>query len=174
MFLMHFIGDLHQPLHVEDAQRGGNNIPVHFDRRSANLNLHSIWDTDIPHKMRGLRHSEKANDERSAASQWADELFSAISGGNADAKAECSDVTDPEGCSMLWARETNKLICSYVLKKGVQWLETENLGQEYYDGAVPIVQAQIGKAGARLGAWINALAAAVAARAAVEKGSLEL
>jgi hypothetical protein len=45
-FLAHFVGDLHQPLHVADkGDRGGNDVPVVFlDRPS---NLHSIWDTPI-------------------------------------------------------------------------------------------------------------------------------
>ena len=43
MFLVHFIGDMHQPLHCSDNHdRGGNDVRVQFlDRRT---NLHSLWD----------------------------------------------------------------------------------------------------------------------------------
>ena len=45
-FLIHFIGDLHQPLHVgRDEDQGGNKITVYwFD---AKTNLHSVWDTKL-------------------------------------------------------------------------------------------------------------------------------
>ena len=32
-FLIHFVGDMHQPLHLTGRDRGGNSIPVLFDRR---------------------------------------------------------------------------------------------------------------------------------------------
>jgi hypothetical protein len=43
-FLVHFIGDLHQPLHVgREEDEGGNKIVVYwFDKKT---NLHSLWDT---------------------------------------------------------------------------------------------------------------------------------
>lgn len=43
-FVVHFVGDLHQPLHCEDNNdRGGNNKNVTFFTKKANL--HSTWDT---------------------------------------------------------------------------------------------------------------------------------
>jgi hypothetical protein len=57
MFLIHFVGDLHQPLHAADnADRGGNCLAVAmFDKKpetsgsSQNYrpNLHGVWDTDL-------------------------------------------------------------------------------------------------------------------------------
>jgi hypothetical protein len=42
-FLIHFIGDLHQPLHASDHQdRGGNCIGL---EASVSNNLHAFWDT---------------------------------------------------------------------------------------------------------------------------------
>ena len=45
-FLIHFIGDLHQPLHVgREADQGGNRVKVTwFDKET---NLHSVWDNSI-------------------------------------------------------------------------------------------------------------------------------
>jgi len=46
LFLIHFIGDLHQPLHCGLASdRGGNNIQVTL--RGNGTNLHRIWDTEM-------------------------------------------------------------------------------------------------------------------------------
>jgi hypothetical protein len=45
-FLIHFIGDLHQPLHCADHHdRGGNSVPVRLGDEETNL--HSVWDTAI-------------------------------------------------------------------------------------------------------------------------------
>ena len=45
-FLVHLVGDVHQPLHVGHADdRGGNSIPVSW--RGHDTNLHSIWDGDL-------------------------------------------------------------------------------------------------------------------------------
>jgi hypothetical protein len=45
-FLIHFIGDLHQPLHVgRETDQGGNRIKVTwFDKET---NLHSVWDNSL-------------------------------------------------------------------------------------------------------------------------------
>lgn len=43
-FLIHLVGDLHQPLHVGHAEDlGGNRITVYWFERKTNL--HSLWDT---------------------------------------------------------------------------------------------------------------------------------
>lgn len=57
-YVIHFVGDLHQPLHtVTNADEGGNCVPVKYLRRnprehnhSFTPNLHSLWDTAIPER----------------------------------------------------------------------------------------------------------------------------
>jgi hypothetical protein len=54
-YIIHFVGDLHQPLHtITNADEGGNCVPVKYFRRnphehnhSYSPNLHSLWDTAI-------------------------------------------------------------------------------------------------------------------------------
>jgi hypothetical protein len=44
-FLIHFIGDLHQPLHTADhADRGGNCVALSPSPDGADKNLHAYWD----------------------------------------------------------------------------------------------------------------------------------
>jgi hypothetical protein len=52
-FLVHFVGDVHQPLHVETRfgadgkdDRGGNDVPVTFFGQKTNL--HALWDLYMP------------------------------------------------------------------------------------------------------------------------------
>ncbi|KAL3496119.1 phospholipase C/P1 nuclease [Aspergillus germanicus] len=158
MYLMHFLGDLHQPLHVEGTGKGGTEITVCFDRRCSGQTLHSVWDTAIPHKINGIKHNLKYNDERKASAEWAERLYR-TTGELSLLAQECSDIRNPLECIMQWAAETNSLICKFVLKNGVSGVEGHNLGGEYYEKAVPIVEEQIARAAMRLAVWINTIAA---------------
>jgi S1/P1 Nuclease len=155
-YLLHFAGDLHQPLHIEDAYRGGNEIHVCFGKACAHNNLHAVWDKDIPHKICGLSHSAHGDEEKQAAVEWADKLASSTT----VPQDECADVQSPSKCTLKWASEANKYVCSVALKETVDWLENNDLSQEYYQEAAPVVEYLIGIAGVRLGGYMNALAAA--------------
>lgn len=49
-FLVHFMGDMHQPLHAgEKSDRGGNEVPVVYFGRA--MNLHWIWDSAIVERL---------------------------------------------------------------------------------------------------------------------------
>jgi nuclease S1 len=46
LFLIHFVGDVHQPLHAADRHdKGGNSLIVYIDHHRGNL--HSVWDQDV-------------------------------------------------------------------------------------------------------------------------------
>ena len=64
-FVIHFVGDIHQPLHDEtNGDRGGNCVPVEYAEETPREtsreheeffpNLHSVWDTDIIQSMLAL------------------------------------------------------------------------------------------------------------------------
>jgi hypothetical protein len=58
-FVVHFVGDLHQPLHDEDDRdKGGNERRVTFDRKIDNL--HWVWDTGL------LEHIDRNPEELAA------------------------------------------------------------------------------------------------------------
>lgn len=79
---VHFIGDLHQPLHCGDrADHGGNDLRVRFAGRSANL--HGVWDyaliswtgRSVPDYVAMLAHSLTATEarrfKRGGVREWA-------------------------------------------------------------------------------------------------------
>ena len=48
-FLVHFVGDLHQPMHIgEKNDRGGNDVLAAYGTKAPDrMNLHRIWDSEL-------------------------------------------------------------------------------------------------------------------------------
>ncbi len=59
MFAVHFVGDIHQPLHTVNEEGGGNGITVHMTvhgltcTKDCDLetNFHRAWDSDLIHRI---------------------------------------------------------------------------------------------------------------------------
>ncbi|KIO19670.1 hypothetical protein M407DRAFT_82494 [Tulasnella calospora MUT 4182] len=149
-FLVHFIGDITQPLHTEDKERGGNGIPVAWNG-NGNKNLHSVWDTNMVKKLAGSDNEENLN-------AWTDIIVNEINNGSYKPLIpewlNCTDPRDALNCALKWATDSNSFICTYVLKNDTDGWE---LSGSYYRGAAPIIQQQIAKGGVRLAVWLNQL-----------------
>jgi len=134
MFLIHLIGDLHQPFHVGDTgSRGGNSIQVQFFDLGSNL--HRVWDYQI------IDHYTE-NEE-----VW---LFDCNLLASPKMIAEWSKGT-PED----WATESLQVAKEAYCLPGTKTVMPSGakLGDEYYRAALPIIQRQLAKAGIRL-AWM--------------------
>ena len=93
-FLVHLIGDLHQPLHVGNGEdRGGNSVRLKWFGESTNL--HSVWDSKLIEYQK-LSYSEYANyllldEDRGKIRQWqADSLLTYIHESR-DLRRQCYD-----------------------------------------------------------------------------------
>lgn len=158
-------------MHTEHAFFGGNTIRVCFGPDECNWystiknNLHNVWDRSIPHKLRGLPRDLTPVQEKKAAAIWAETLHKLPSGNNSHSDYSsgeedvqvCADLKDMDRCSLTWARESNALVCSYAMAKPLDWLRSHDLSNEYYEGAAPIVQQRVARAGRRLAAWLEEL-----------------
>jgi len=156
-FVVHFLGDIHQPLHTENVAMGGNGIHVLFD--GVQLNLHHVWDTSIATKFLGGVHRVPYHD----ASLWADSLVKDIQGGKFAASRDDwltgLDLEDPIGSSMIWANQSNAYVCTHVLPEGPAAIVGKELGGEYFDKAGPVIEVSVARAGVRLAAWLDAIVA---------------
>ena len=132
-FLVHFIGDLHQPLHCEDNNdQGGNHVQVIFFH--APTNLHAVWDSGI------LQH-EKERDI-----QLASDLDSRIT--------PAEKTSWVEGSVESWAMESHALAREVAYGK-LPSGPTPVLEDAYYDVALPVVERQLQRAGIRLAYVLN-------------------
>lgn len=152
-FLLHFLGDLHEPLHIENLAEGGNDIPVLFNNKTTNL--HSLWDYDM------LLHytNSSSTNEVETAKRFAEILFRRDDGIHKMKRtSQRVSVEDIDELVLQWARESNAWICKFVLRDGIEGVQGKELGGSYYDWAIWIMEQQIIRAGWRLGAVINTLA----------------
>lgn len=145
-----FIGDIHQPLHDEALDVGGNTVTVTFDGESTNL--HHIWDSEMPEKRAG-------GSTLAVAKTYATTLTTAIkTGAYASTKASWltgMTLSDPQASALVWAAGANAHVCDSVLAKGLTYVEDTDLSGAYYTAALPVFEEQIARAGYRLAAWLN-------------------
>ena len=89
-FLVHFMGDLHQPMHAGDhGDLGGNRVQASYGLIAGRTNLHSIWDGYLadrglstpPGQAEGilseLSRGDKAAMRRGNVTDWARESWAA-------------------------------------------------------------------------------------------------
>ena len=129
-FVVHFTGDVHQPLHAgRGGDRGGNDYQVNWNGKGSNL--HSLWDS-------GMLNSKGADEQR-----WLARLQALPS------PAPVSPL--PADAPRLWAEQS----CRMVNAAGF-YPPRHAIGQAYVDAHLPIVERQLRLAGARLAATLNA------------------
>lgn len=79
IYLLHLVGDIHQPLHTIElfskdhptGDGGGNDIIIHVD--GTTIDLHSVWDT-ICWQFPSNYNQPLSNDARSALNGYADKI----------------------------------------------------------------------------------------------------
>ncbi len=135
-FLIHFIADVHQPLHVGDnGDQGGNRLQVRFFRDGSNL--HRVWDSQIIE-----RHTKNEQ-----VWLWDFDFIA-----NPRIAAEWT-----KGAPEDWATESLQIAAhSYRLPGAAKVMPRgSRIGQEYCNFALPIIQKQLAKSGIRIAFMLN-------------------
>ena len=156
-WLVHLVGDLHQPLHVgRSCDRGGNSVEVlWFDKKT---NLHKVWD------------SEFINDEELSYTEYADFLGKDQAGSSGLAAGSYSDWADEapivraelytchgkDGCCAAGknCRDDTRAFDSC----GDTQAFVPRLGYAYAEKNRKLMERQLYRAGLRLAAVLNAIA----------------
>jgi len=128
-FLVHLMGDLHQPLHVGRAEdKGGNDIQVKWHNKSTNL--HRVWDSDMIGSW-NMSYLELALNAKKLSKQQIDSI--------------------KKGNVLDWTYESQKLA-----KQVYNSVKTgEKLGYKYSYEHFGMVRSQLQKAGIRLAKILN-------------------
>jgi hypothetical protein len=142
-FLVHFVGDIHQPLHASAIERGGNGILIRLfgsdtcggnPARPAPCNLHSAWDTEL------IAHRRLSDDRYVALLETRvtqDRL-----------------LQQPAGTPAEWAME------SLALSNAIMLPQKGDVDEAYFRKHLPSVDERLARGGTRLAALLNRILAA--------------
>jgi hypothetical protein len=157
-FLIHFVGDIHQPLHAAtDGDRGGNCVNLtspldHSDGSRATTELHAAWDVDEVMSVFAVLGDENAT---------ASALFQNFQSGS----------TVPQLTPLDWAHESNDMAKADVYQKlnlpnhnaaankCAPGIADVALTQAYLDSNQADVETQLMRAGIRLSNILNQICA---------------
>jgi hypothetical protein len=168
-YVIHFVGDLHQPLHtITNADEGGNCVPLKYLHRSPrehnhsfSPNLHAIWDTAILERdTEGADPSEYAETlERIFAAdgegwqksgihleEWAWESFDLAESaayGNLTPQIAIEPNVEVHSCT------DDNDIGGCLLRENIV------ADEAYQEKAVPVVEKSLAEAGIRLAMILN-------------------
>lgn len=137
-FLVHFVGDLHQPFHALGVERGGNGILVSVfgspncagsSGDSYPCNLHSVWDTYL------IAHRKLSE------AQYLAVLENLI-------KQHHWTTANP-GTPAEWAMQ------SHAFGKAGLVTQKASIDEAYYQKHIPVIDERLALAGLRLAALLN-------------------
>jgi hypothetical protein len=144
-FLGHFVGDLHQPLHVAHyGDWGGNRTPVtwfgsaRFEGRP--MQLHRVWDDEILNQAG---------------------YTSVAAGGRLAARIAESEAASWRSFDLVaWTDESYHLANSHAYRRadGSRVKPGDALGQDYFEWTRPVAETQVMKAAVRLAHLLDAAA----------------
>ena len=147
-WVVHLMGDIHQPLHAADHRdQGGNRVEVAFFGTRDNapygtIRLHTIWDIHLVERLLADRGGERA-------------IVDAPVSAAQKARWEQGSIAD-------WIRESHDIAASVVypmLPGGFACSRRYDgviaIGDAYASRAEPVVEEQIRKAGVRLARVLN-------------------
>ncbi len=134
LYLIHFVGDIHQPLHCEGDARGGNGVHVTFDGDHVpgntkpdpkNDNLHFVWDVSL------------ITFEELGEQAFVNHLFNETLNGR-------DPATLDGGTTLDWALESHKIA------QDVQVADGTDLDDTYMDNNAEVADEQLLAGGLRL------------------------
>jgi hypothetical protein len=130
IFLVHFIADIHQPLHcIDNNDRGGNDVTVKFFGMPTNL--HTVWDGGILYRTHLQERAYTHRLRRWLTTQNQHDL--------------------QQGTPVDWALEAHDV----ARRHAYQLPSDRNLRSGYYSATVPLIEAQLAKAAIRLAYVLN-------------------
>jgi hypothetical protein len=153
-WVVHFVGDIHQPLHAEDDNhdRGGNDVKLTYFGKSTNL--HAIWDGAIIEHATGLQLGPHFTFDHAAVATEAQKLDAAISPSQRQQWASTGLMTNLQPTVVAWAMEAHGA-AQTVAYPDLPTDRTGDWSTAYQAQAWPVVQVQLEKAGVRLAEVLN-------------------
>ncbi|KAG2291490.1 hypothetical protein Bca52824_038159 [Brassica carinata] len=145
MFVSHFMGDIHQPLHEGFVgDQGGNKIKLNWYEQETNL--HRVWDNKIIESAQEKYYNSSLSVmihslQHKLKYAWSN-----------DVPSWESCPPHESACPNPYASESIDLACKYAYKDAAPGT---TLGDDYFLSRLPIVEKRIAQGGIRLAATLN-------------------
>ncbi len=132
-FVVHFVGDLHQPMHVSRTEdKGGNTIQLNYEGKGTNL--HAVWDSKLLDHQ-GLDYNQLAEKYDHVSDKQVKEWQS-----------------DP---LIKWVWESYQI--STKLYAEVDAMSSRSIDDSYYQAHIEIIHQRLVMAGVRLAGVLNGI-----------------
>lgn len=134
-FIVHIIGDLHQPLHAGNGtDRGGNDVKVRFFWEDSNL--HTVWD------------SKMLDGKKLSYTEWTRWL---------DRKITAKDID-------TWSKATPEewIAESTQIRDTIYPEDANNMSYDYVYEHLPVAKQRLQQAGIRIATYLNTIFASAA------------
>jgi hypothetical protein len=174
-FVVHFLGDLHQPLHCADNNdSGGNSVLVSWKdepkyKYDDIWNLHSVWDEYLVERNIMMMEQEKRTSNRYAESLFkklseAERNYAQLKSSSIEAGHAENVIAWAEGSHVLAKTSTYKLPSKTVKtsSRGFQKKDRDGnpmdiiiLDEKYFTDHMPEVERQLRRGGVRLARILN-------------------
>ncbi len=171
-YVIHFAGDIHQPLHCStNNDRGGNCVPVEYFEKQTQLtnpatgsyspNLHSVWDTNIVETIakgetveRFAAELDEQFQSREAPWQQTGMNFDDWAWESHEKAEQTTYGRLPQKIKVESPVPINTCLDDNNISARMLALH-EDLEQPYQDAAAPVVRERLAKAGVRLAMILN-------------------
>jgi S1/P1 Nuclease len=145
-FLVHFVGDIHQPLHCISRKNdgGGNAVDISYlGVINPHVHLHQVWDDNLVLELKGKQTTDV----------FAFALNQKVMPNSA---MEWEKIISPKD----WAEESHRLAKKFAYPPVIDQMWDENkqpvrLDIGYVNTCKPVVETQLMKAGVRLAKLLN-------------------
>ncbi len=153
-FLVHFVGDIQQPLHAEDHHdKGGNEVEITYFGQPTNL--HRIWDGAILERALHLHLGPHYSFDHAAVWQVARKLDARITPAERAQWAPGGMTQHLDQSVVEWANQSHQLARS-VAYADLPKHRAHGWSAAYQARAWPVVRTQLQRGGVRLAAVLNA------------------
>jgi hypothetical protein len=153
-YVIHLVGDIHQPLHdSNNNDDGGNCTALHFFAEAAPVKLHAIWDYKLIQHDIAIRHVTEdryaQSLDRDFTSRTLNPVDWAWEGHQLAVSIAYGDLRPPIPFEIRDSHadcpvETDKVEALHI-----------TVGQPYFEQTIPVIDGQLDKAGYRLAALLN-------------------
>ena len=155
-FVVHLVGDIHQPLHAEDDHdKGGNDVHFIWRNGTTPTNLHTVWDSTLIDERYGLPVAHRDPDpnknykvDLAPAREAVKKLDPNACPDKAADWVKAGVMRDMAGAARDWANQSHRLAAAVYANLPAGF--PAGWEDAYANYADPVVACQLQRAGVRL------------------------